>query len=108
MNLEIVVNVTPLEKRIAVLENGKLLEFIVEKPDSTNIVGNIYKGIVKDVLPGMGAAFIDLGLDRTAFLHYTDIIVDYLDEVEGDGKVTNKSNDSSKIGKYLQIGRAHV
>ena len=93
MNLEIVVNVTPLEKRIAVLENGKLLEFIVEKPDSTNIVGNIYKGIVKDVLPGMGAAFIDLGLDRTAFLHYTDIIVEYLDEVEGDGK---------------EIGRAHV
>lgn len=105
MNLEIVVNVTPLEKRIAVLENGRLLEFIVEKPDSTNIVGNIYKGIVKDVLPGMGAAFIDLGLDRTAFLHYTDIVVDYLDEVEGDGKVTRKSNDSSKIGRYLHSGQ---
>ncbi len=105
MNLEIVANVTPLEKRIAVLENGKLLEFIVEKPNNSNIVGNIYKGLVKDVLPGMGAAFIDLGLERTAFLHYTDIMVDYLDEVEGDGKVTNKSNDSSKIGKYLHPGQ---
>ncbi|OQY40242.1 MAG: ribonuclease E/G [Candidatus Cloacimonetes bacterium 4572_65] len=105
MSLELIVNIHPLEKRIAVLENGKLVEFIIEKPSSTNIVSNIYKGIVKDVLPGMGAAFIDLGLERTAFLHYSDIVTDYMDNVEGDGKVTRMSKDSSKIGQYLQAGQ---
>ncbi len=105
MSLEIIVNVSPFEKRIALLENGKLLEFIIEKPNSTNIVNNIYKGIVKDVLPGMGAAFIDIGLERTAFLHYSDIRTDYLDEVEGDGKLSRKSNDSSMISKYLHPGQ---
>ena len=55
---EIIVNVHPLEKRVAVLEDSRLVELFVERKDKQNIVGNIYKGHVKDVLPGMGAAFI--------------------------------------------------
>ena len=78
---EIIVNVHPLEKRVAVLEDGRLVELFVERKDKQNIVGNIYKGIVKDVLPGMGAAFIDIGLERTAFLHYSDIVMDFLDKI---------------------------
>ena len=68
-NTEIIVDVHPLEKRVAVLEDNKLVELFVERKDRQNIVGNIYKGHVKDVLPGMGAAFIEIGLERTAFLH---------------------------------------
>lgn len=81
---EIIVNVHPLEKRVAVLEDNRLVELFVERKDKQNIVGNIYKGHVKDVLPGMGAAFIEIGLERTAFLHYSDIVTDFLDIFEND------------------------
>jgi ribonuclease G len=103
---EIIVNVHPLEKRVAVLEDNKLVELFVEKQDRQNIVGNIYKGIVKDVLPGMGAAFIDIGLERTAFLHYSDIVLDFLDifEKESPRKHIPKG-DSSKITQLLKPGQ---
>lgn len=83
-NTEIIVDVHPLEKRVAVLEDNRLVELFVERKDRQNIVGNIYKGFVKDVLPGMGAAFIEIGLERTAFLHYSDIVQDFLDLFEND------------------------
>lgn len=103
---EIIVNVHPLEKRVAVLEDNKLVELFVEKQDRQNIVGNIYKGTVKDVLPGMGAAFIDIGLERTAFLHYSDIVLDFLDifEKESPRKHIPKG-DSSKITQLLKPGQ---
>jgi ribonuclease G len=106
LNTEIIVNVHPLEKRVAVLEENRLVELFVERPDKQNPVGNIYKGIVKDVLPGMGAAFIDIGLERTAFLHYSDIVLDFLDVFE-DNKPAKRPNpaDSSKIGQLLKSGQ---
>jgi len=73
MSEEILVNVTPREIRVALLENGVLQEVMIERSNSRGLVGNIYQGRISRVLPGMQAAFIDIGLDRTAFLHASDI-----------------------------------
>ena len=70
---EFLVNITPQETRIAVVENGVLQELAIERARSRGLVGNIYCGTVCRVLPGMGAAFLDIGLERTAFLHVSDI-----------------------------------
>jgi ribonuclease G len=70
---EILVNVTPREIRAALLENGILQEIYIEREARRGLIGNIYKGNVTRVLPGMQAAFIDIGLERTAFLHASDI-----------------------------------
>ena len=70
---EILINVTPSEVRAALLENGVLQEVYVERTARRGLISNIYKGRVLRVLPGMQAAFIDIGLDRTAFLHASDI-----------------------------------
>jgi ribonuclease G len=103
---EIIVNVHPLEKRVAVLEENKLVELFVEKHNRQNLVGNIYKGTVKDVLPGMGAAFVEIGLERTAFLHYSDIVLDFLEIFEKERpRVNVHHSDSSKITKLLKPGQ---
>ena len=73
MSEEILINVTPQETRVAVVENGMLQEVYIERARQRGIVGNIYKGRVVRILPGMQAAFVDIGLERTAFLHASDI-----------------------------------
>ena len=73
MSVELLVNVSPRETRIAVVENGVLQEVFVERANRRGRVGNIYKGRVCRVLPGMQAAFVDIGLDRAAFLHASDV-----------------------------------
>jgi ribonuclease G len=73
MSEEILINVTPRETRIAMVENGVLTEVFIERASRLGLVGNIYKGKVSRVLPGMQAAFVDIGLPRTAFLHASDI-----------------------------------
>ncbi len=70
---EFLVNITPQETRVAIVENGMLQELAIERSRSRGLVGNIYLGTVCRVLPGMGAAFVEIGLDRTAFLHVSDI-----------------------------------
>ncbi|HEY4583004.1 MAG TPA: ribonuclease G [Lysobacter sp.] len=74
MTEEILVNVTPRETRVAVVENGMLQELHIERGWRRGVVGNIYKGKVQRVMPGMQAAFIDIGLERAAFLHAGDIV----------------------------------
>jgi len=71
---EILVNVTPREVRAALLENGILQDVYIERASRRGLISNIYKGRVSRVLPGMQAAFIDIGLERTAFLHASDIV----------------------------------
>jgi len=73
MSEEILINVTPPETRVAVVENGVVQEIIIERTAKRGLVGNIYKGKVCRVLPGMQAAFVDVGLERAAFLHASDI-----------------------------------
>jgi ribonuclease G len=72
--VEIIVNVSNRETRIVLLEEDKLMEYRVEREE--RVVGSIFKGIVQNVLPGMDAAFIDIGLERNAFLHVGDILPD--------------------------------
>lgn len=72
MTDEILVNVSPTETRVAVLENGLVQEVYLERSRNKGLVGNIYKGKVVRVLPGMQAAFVDIGLERAGFIHATD------------------------------------
>ena len=73
MATELVINVAPWETRVALVENGQVVEFYLERSRERGIAGNIYKGRVVRVLPGMQAAFVDVGLARAAFLHAADV-----------------------------------
>lgn len=75
MAREIVVNVGPEETRVALREDGQLTEFFLERQVNQRIVGNIYKGRVENVLPGMGAAFVNIGLEKNAFLYVEDAAI---------------------------------
>ncbi|EIF42134.1 RNAse G [gamma proteobacterium BDW918] len=82
MSEEILINVTPVETRVAVVENGVLQEVYIERSRSRGIAGNIYQGKVVRVLPGMQAAFVEIGLERTGFIHASDIAS--LDTADGE------------------------
>ncbi|MBA4381430.1 MAG: ribonuclease G [Sideroxydans sp.] len=73
MNEEILINVTPQETRVAVMQQGVVQELHIERGSQRGLVSNVYVGKVKRVLPGMQSAFIDIGLERSAFLHVADI-----------------------------------
>lgn len=73
MNSEILINMTPMETRVAHIENGVLQEVSLERTYHRGFVGNIYRGKVVRVLPGMQAAFVDIGLERAGFIHIDDI-----------------------------------
>jgi ribonuclease G len=80
VSIEILVNVAPREMRAAVLENGVVQEVYVERASRRGLVSNLYKGRVSRVLPGMQAAFVEIGLERTAFLHAADIVAKTSDD----------------------------
>src|SRR5882672_3328215 len=69
---EIVINASTLEVRVGLLEDGVLTEFHLERNERQGLVGNLYKGKVTRVLPGMQAAFVDIGLEKAGFLHVSD------------------------------------
>lgn len=102
MSSEILINVSPMETRVALVENGVLQEVGVERKLSRGIVGNIYKGKVVRVLPGMQAAFIDLGLEKAGFIHVDDIQQASSDE----GCAGNGSG--SDIRQFLREGQPVV
>lgn len=89
MKKEIIVNHSQEETRVAVLENGKLLDLFNERRESEKIVGNIYKGQVKNILPGLSSSFLEVGLDRSAYLSADDIVSDV---------------NEKKIEKMIKIG----
>ncbi len=95
MSEEILINVTPPETRVAVIENGATQEIIIERSKSKGIVGNIYKGKVCRVLPGMQAAFVDAGLERAAFLHASDITAN--DENTGEPGITELVREGQEV-----------
>jgi ribonuclease G len=74
MSAEILVNVTPMEARVAVVENGVTQDIHIERQASRGIVGNIYAGRVLRVMPGMQAAFVDIGIERSGFIHLNDVL----------------------------------
>ena len=99
MATDLIINGTSFEIRIALVEHGNLVEFYVERPSGKGLVGNIYKGKVVRVLPGMQAAFVDVGLERTGFLYVDDIHVSLADfekryENEDDGCCCTEAPES--------------
>jgi ribonuclease G len=122
---EILVNVTPSEVRAALLENGVLQEVYIERAARRGLNSNIYKGRIARVLPGMQAAFIDIGLDRTAFLHASDVasptVAENSDEVpnikdllrEGDSVMVQVAKDplgnkGARLTTYITLPSRHL
>ncbi|HRN57537.1 MAG TPA: ribonuclease E/G, partial [Agriterribacter sp.] len=73
MNKELIINAAPVGVEIALLEDKKLVELHHEKADASFAVGDLYLGKVKKLIPGLNAAFVDVGFEKDAFLHYTDL-----------------------------------
>jgi len=101
---ELLINVTPSETRVALVEDGTLQEVHIERLAKKGIVGNIYKGKISRVLPGMQAAFVDIGLDKAAFLHASDIVV----RREGDNEKNTKVPDITELAKQGQFMTVQV
>ena len=113
---EIVVNVEKLETRVAVMENGRLEEFMVEHPEEERLVGSVFKGRVQNLENDLQAAFVDIGLKKNAFLHYWDMtpdadaLLDDDDEADrprnggkGGGRKSNRLSDA-EIAKRFPPG----
>ena len=97
LNKKVLVNVEENEIRVAFLENGYLVDLFIEKTDSQSHVGNLYKGIVEDVVPGLRAAFIDIGFDKRAFLHFDDFCLEALNPAQ--------RNKKSFLKRLLDLGK---
>ncbi|NUQ70811.1 MAG: hypothetical protein HUU17_08315 [Chthonomonadales bacterium] len=96
MSKEIIVNVGDRETRIAVLENSRLSELQIERGE--RIVGSLYKGRVENVLPGMDAAFLDIGLGRNAFLHVGDLLPGAASSSRGHERASSPDDDDDSDG----------
>ena len=107
MSEEILINSTPNETRVALVENGMLQEMLLERNRKSSIVGNIYIGRVEKVLPGLQAAFIDVGLSRSAFMHVTDVCSQQkLIRLEGGGnQEIFTENNYPSISKMVHEGQ---
>jgi Ribonucleases G and E len=81
---EILINGSQRETRVAILEDDRLVELLVDRADHRRTVGDIYKGRVEAVLPGIQAAFVDIGLEKSAFLHASDLLEPDEDEEDSD------------------------
>src|SRR5512141_683285 len=82
MKREILINAGARETRVAILEDEKLVELLVDRPDNRRMVGDVYLGKVEAVLPGIQAAFIDIGTEKSAFLHASDLVRETAEEAE--------------------------
>ena len=93
MKREILINANPRETRVAIIEDDQLVELLVDRPDARRMVGDIYLGRVEAVLPGIQAAFVDIGTEKSAFLHASDLV--YPDPDGGDDDDDDDSDDES-------------
>jgi len=101
MTAELLVNMTPSETRVAYIDGGILQEIHIERDARRGIVGNIYKGRISRVLPGMQAAFVDIGLEKAAFLHASDIMP-HTECVAGDEQKNFTVRDISQLVRQGQ------
>src|SRR5579872_2653129 len=99
MQKELIIATTPQETKIAVLEDDELVEYYIERHQSQGIVGNIYKGKVTKVLPGMQSAFVDIGLERDAFLYVSD----FFEDTEEYEKIVSTVED--EVAQLQETGR---
>lgn len=112
MPKELIVNVTSKEKRVAYLENGVVAEIYYERPQEVGFVGNIYKGKVQRVLPGMQAAFVEIGLEKASFLYVSDVNEELNDIDQGsdeaeekEAKTKRRWKDAPQIQHLLKPGQ---
>lgn len=113
MDKQIIISVEPRETRVGVLEDGKLQEILIERAQERTLVGNVYKGVVRNVLPAIQAAFVDIGLERNGFLHASDITNDIascreisgedVDEFEGERPESKRQPIDSMIHKGQEV-----
>lgn len=99
MKREIVVNVEKLETRVAVMENGRLEEFMVEHPEEERLVGSVFKGRVQNLENDLQAAFVDIGLKKNAFLHYWDMTPDADALLDDDEERQNRQKGGRKANR---------
>src|SRR3569832_3003979 len=90
MKRENLINANPRETRAAIIEDDQLAELLVDRPDARRMVGDIYLGRVEAVLPGIQAAFVDIGTEKSAFLHASDLV---FPEDEPDGDQDDEDDD---------------
>jgi ribonuclease G len=102
----ILFNATATEKRVALLENKKIAELVVERPDQYRILGNIYRGRITSILPGIQSAFIDIGLEQSGFLHASDVDPSLLLEADDD-RIERYTNRGVK-SKRRQVARVPI
>jgi ribonuclease G len=100
MKREILITAMPQETRVAILEDDVLVELMVDRPDAERLVGDIYVGQVQAVLPGIQAAFVDIGTEKAAFLHVSDVVPD---EDEDDDEEERDRNGDRSAGKFPPI-----
>ena len=103
MEKEILISDDEYETRCAVLEEGMLNEIYIERKAATQTLGNLYKGRSKTFLPGMQVAFVDIGLDRHAFLHISDLKFESVNGDETDDENPDRSRGSSKNADTLDL-----
>ena len=94
MTTEILINATSYEVRLALVEDGNLSEFHMQRPTDKGLMGNVYKGKVVRVLPGMQAAFVDIGIERTGFLYVDDVCIASPESSEYNPCITDCENTS--------------
>lgn len=105
MKREILISAAPLETRVAILEDDELVEFMVDRPEAERHVGDIYLGQVEAVLPGIQAAFVDIGTEKAAFLHVSDVAREGEDDDdEEDGDASGKSRRYPPIQDLVKKG----
>ncbi len=110
MGAELVINAASHETRIAMIENGTITELYIERSREKGIVGNIYKGRVIRVLPGMQAAFVDIGLEKAAFLYVADVfdaIEEYESLLDSGGKKDHEPGDEQETGPHAEYRPLH-
>src|SRR5205085_3698180 len=105
---KLVVSVEKLERRVALLENGRLEEYSVERNSARNIVGSVFKGRVKNIEMGLKAMFVDIGFEKNAFLHFWDAIPAALDsgieEIDRPGRKQKKRITAKDIPSIYPVG----
>jgi ribonuclease G len=101
MKREILINANPRETRVAILEDDQLVELLVDRPDARRMVGDIYLGRVEAVLPGIQAAFVDIGTEKSAFLHASDLVFsEDDDDADGDDADDDDDEQESPGGRH--------
>src|SRR5438477_6966373 len=92
MKREILINANPRETRVAIIEDDQLVELLVDRPEARRMVGDIYLGRVEAVLPGIQAAFVDIGTEKSAFLHASDLV---FPDDDADGESDDDDDDDT-------------